>query len=240
MKILLLSDVGGKPPEIPRAVSESVAFVLLAGDVTLGARHENVIRRNFEAVADLIPPEKQVVYIPGNHDQPSVATAQPWMPPNFILLHDKHVVLHVDGFPRPVLVLGFGGAKFGLYNNFAFSEDDISTHLSRLFDSTAAERKESNAFTILLVHDPPFNTRLDFTFMKTHVGSEAVRKAIETYQPDLAVAGHIHESPGVDKIGATTCVNAGEARQGRYAIIRIEPESIEVDFFTSDQERSNP
>jgi len=39
----------------------------------------------------------------------------------------------------------------------------------------------------------------------------------------------------VDKIGTTTCVNAGEARQGRYAVVRIEPGGIEVDSFTSDK-----
>ncbi len=236
MRILLFSDVGGKAPTIPRELVEGVDFVLLAGDVTLGARHENVIRRNFEAVAALIPPEKRVLYIPGNHDQPSVAVEQPWMPSNFTMLHDKHATLHVDGFSRPVLVIGFGGANLGLYNNFAFPEEEILAGLSRLLDSTAADRKASNPFTILLVHDPPFDTNLDFTFMKTHVGSKAVRKAIEAHQPDLAVAGHIHESPGIDRIGGTTCVNAGEARQGRYAVIRVEPGGIQVDFFPSKVE----
>jgi Icc-related predicted phosphoesterase len=230
MKLLLLSDVGGKAPAIPREATEAVDLVLLAGDVTLGARHENVIRRNFEAVAALFPPEMRVFYIPGNHDQPTVASPFPWMPANFTLLHDKHLALPVGGFPRPVLVIGFGGAKLGLYNNFAFDEKDMLSGLMHLFDSTAAERKESEAFTILLVHDPPFNTRLDFTYMKTHVGSEAVRKVIEVYQPDLAVAGHIHESPGVDTIGTTTCVNAGEARNGKYAVIHAEPGDIHVDF----------
>ncbi len=230
MKLLLLSDVGGKAPAIPRETIEAVDLVLLAGDVTLGARHENVIRRNFEAVAALFPPEMRVLYIPGNHDQPTVASLFPWMPTNFTLLHDKHLAIPVGGFPRPVLVIGFGGAKLGLYNNFAFHEDEILASLTRLFESVATERKASDAFTILLVHDPPFNTKLDITYMKTHVGSEAVRKAIETYQPELVVAGHIHESPGVDTIGTTTCVNAGEARNGKYAAIHVESRGIHVDF----------
>jgi Icc-related predicted phosphoesterase len=230
MEILLLSDVGGKAPAIPRGFVEGIDFVLLAGDITLGARHENVIRRNFEAVAALFPPGKRVLYIPGNHDQPSVASPYPWMPANFTLLHDKHLMLPVELFPQPVLIIGFGGAKLGLYNNFAFHEDDILARLTSLFDSTAVERKASNAFTILLVHDPPFNTKLDFTFTKKHVGSDAVRKVIETYQPDLAVAGHIHESPGVDKVGTTTCVNAGEARNGKHAVIHVEPGGIRVDL----------
>ncbi len=230
MNVLLFSDFGGKAPSIPRELIEGIDLVLLAGDITLGARHENVIRRNFEGVAALIPPNMQVLYIPGNHDQPTVATGLSWMPANFMLLHDKQVTLHLDGAPQPVIVIGFGGATLGLYNNFAFHEDDILAGLTRLFDNTAVERKASDTITILLVHDPPFNTKLDFTYMKTHVGSKAVRKVIEAYQPDLAVAGHIHESPGVDKIGKTTCVNAGEARNGKYAVIHVEPGEIRVDL----------
>jgi Icc-related predicted phosphoesterase len=41
------------------------------------------------------------------------------------------------------------------------------------------------------------------------VGSKAVRKAIERHQPLIGLHGHIHESPGVYKIGRTVCVNPG-------------------------------
>lgn len=41
------------------------------------------------------------------------------------------------------------------------------------------------------------------------VGSKAVRKAIEKYQPLLGLHGHIHESPGSLQIGRTYCVNPG-------------------------------
>jgi len=40
-------------------------------------------------------------------------------------------------------------------------------------------------------------------------GSRSVRRAIETHQPVLGLHGHIHESPGVIKIGETVCVNPG-------------------------------
>jgi Icc-related predicted phosphoesterase len=41
------------------------------------------------------------------------------------------------------------------------------------------------------------------------VGSKAVRKMIEKYQPFLGLHGHIHESSGSMKIGKTYCVNPG-------------------------------
>jgi Icc-related predicted phosphoesterase len=40
-------------------------------------------------------------------------------------------------------------------------------------------------------------------------GSEAVRAVIETYQPLIALHGHIHESRGVTRLGKTVCVNPG-------------------------------
>ena len=41
------------------------------------------------------------------------------------------------------------------------------------------------------------------------VGSRAVRDAIRSYQPVLALHGHIHESPGVRRIGRSLCINPG-------------------------------
>jgi Icc-related predicted phosphoesterase len=44
---------------------------------------------------------------------------------------------------------------------------------------------------------------------ETDAGSTAVRAAIELHQPPLSLHGHIHESRGVRRIGATRCVNPG-------------------------------
>ncbi|MDZ7376563.1 MAG: hypothetical protein ONB13_08070, partial [candidate division KSB1 bacterium] len=41
------------------------------------------------------------------------------------------------------------------------------------------------------------------------VGSKAVKKMIEKYQPFLGLHGHIHESSGCMKRGRTYCVNPG-------------------------------
>jgi Icc-related predicted phosphoesterase len=41
------------------------------------------------------------------------------------------------------------------------------------------------------------------------VGSTAVRKAIETYQPILGLHGHVHEAKGSVYLGKTLCLNPG-------------------------------
>jgi Icc-related predicted phosphoesterase len=76
-------------------------------------------------------------------------------------------------------------------------------------------------------HDPPDNSSLDTCPMLDWTtdppsqivkagqvvlfgaGSRSVRRAIETHQPVLGLHGHIHESPGVVRLGRTVCVNPG-------------------------------
>ncbi|MDR3574378.1 MAG: metallophosphoesterase [Anaerolineaceae bacterium] len=83
---------------------------------------------------------------------------------------------------------------------------------------------------IFSLHAPPYRTKIDVApnldkdlRMQSglngspfqNVGSTAVRKVIEKYQPLVAVHGHIHESAGKDKIGNTLCFNPGsEYAQG--------------------------
>jgi Icc-related predicted phosphoesterase len=74
------------------------------------------------------------------------------------------------------------------------------------------------------LHVPPHNSKLDEAPLldenlvpidggRTYgpVGSTAVRKAIEEYQPLLGLHGHIHESKGSVKIGRTLCLNPGSS-----------------------------
>jgi Icc-related predicted phosphoesterase len=89
-------------------------------------------------------------------------------------------------------------------------------------------------------HVPPYNStidmapKLDSTLRPVYeggrpafipVGSKSVRKVIEKFQPLLGLHGHIHESPGVVKIGKTQCINPGsEYSEGilRAYVIELE------------------
>lgn len=77
-------------------------------------------------------------------------------------------------------------------------------------------------------HDPPYDSGLDLGPKLTAsfeviqeagqpkqvpIGSRSVRRAIEQFQPLLALHGHVHESRGITKIGRTVCINPGS----RYA-----------------------
>lgn len=104
---------------------------------------------------------------------------------------------------------------------------------------------------IFCMHVPPYDTPLDLApqldqdlrpqisgggLKMISVGSKAVRKAIEKYQPLLGVHGHIHESKGSTKIGRTLSLNPGsEYGEGilRGAIIDLTEKGMKDFLFTS-------
>jgi len=105
-------------------------------------------------------------------------------------------------------------------------------------------RVENMQDCIFNFHCPPYNTpidlapELDATLKPVvtgkgvsiiHVGSTAVRNAIEKHQPLLGLHGHIHESRGFVKIGRTLCFNPGSAYgEGilRGAVINLDEKGV--------------
>lgn len=106
--------------------------------------------------------------------------------------------------------------------------DTIESNLNNLMKSIGVGR------TILVTHAPPYNTNLDMISPTKHVGSRAVRKIIERYQPIVSLHGHIHESPLIsgsirDRIGNTICVNPGNnylQDQPKMVMIKITSKGI--------------
>lgn len=99
------------------------------------------------------------------------------------------------------------------------TEEELATRIEAM-----ASQLHSPETAIFNFHDPPFNSNLDLAPMldgnlqvqtdggqvrMVPVGSVSVRKAIERYQPQLGLHGHIHESRGQVKVSRTTCVNPG-------------------------------
>jgi Icc-related predicted phosphoesterase len=95
--------------------------------------------------------------------------------------------------------------------------------LEKMLESMISEVKNPRN-CVLNLHVPPYNSGLDSAPklneefqpvlvagepMHIPVGSTAVRRIIEKYQPALGLFGHIHESGGETFIGKTLCVNPG-------------------------------
>jgi Icc-related predicted phosphoesterase len=105
------------------------------------------------------------------------------------------------------------------------SEDELYDRLDALARQVRDPRR-----AVFMIHVPPHDSGLDTAplldenlrptvsagdVLRGPVGSSAVRRIIEDYEPLLTIHGHIHESGGERKIGKTLCVNPGsEANHG--------------------------
>ena len=100
----------------------------------------------------------------------------------------------------------------------ASGEDELEERFGAVPDGT----------DILVTHTPPLGHG-DRTQAGEHVGSTALRAAIELRQPPLAVFGHIHEGRGEPtREGRTLCVNS--AICDRWFERRNQPWLIDLDL----------
>jgi Icc-related predicted phosphoesterase len=121
------------------------------------------------------------------------------------------------------------------------TEDELYARLDAL-----AQQVDDPRRSVFMIHVPPHDSGLDTAplldenlrptvsagdVLRGPVGSTAVRQIIETYQPVLAIHGHIHESGGERRIGKTLCVNPGsEANHGilRGYLVDIGRKGVEL------------
>ena len=103
--------------------------------------------------------------------------------------------------------------------------------------------------SVFNLHVPPYNSCLDeapeLTANMTPkdagrslipVGSHAVRKAVEKYQPLLGLFGHVHEGKGAVRLGKTLCINPGSMyEQGRLlgAVITLDRDKVKNYILTT-------
>jgi len=73
--------------------------------------------------------------------------------------------------------------------------------------------------TVYVFHSPPYATTLDrLRGGVTPIGSRAVRRFIDRLQPPLTLHGHVHESPGVERLGRTLSINPGDSMSRLHAV----------------------
>lgn len=213
MRILALAcihnDVESLLTLLERISSEKFDVVVCPGDFTDLSLPKGFTRVD---VGKLILEElrgtgKPVVAVPGSWDKELIN----FLDREGVSVHGKSVVIDNVAF------YGYGGARTPFGTPFEPSDLEIENGLR------SAYKKISDIETkVQVTHAPPANTKLDVIFSGAHVGSEAVRKIIQEFQPTLAISAHIHESKGTDVLGKTTLVNPGRFPEGTCALINVE------------------
>ncbi len=175
-------------------------LVLLVGDLTNFGREDDAAAV-IEAVEQYNP---NLLAVPGNCDYPAVGH----------FLSDRGVSLDRCGVVRDGV--GFIGVGASLPTPSGSTPNEMpDEQLDAALRHAAAQVRGGP--TVLVSHEPPFNTLADRVSSGAHVGSHSVRAFIEQRRPLVCFCGHIHEGVGVDDVHGCKVVNPGPAHQGRYA-----------------------
>lgn len=187
MKILAFGDTHTDTLslEVARQKAHYADLVVCLGDFTL---YGEELHEQLELINKF---PKKVILIHGNHEHEPELREIIQHYPNIIFLH-KEIHTH-NGFT----FIGYGGDGFSKHN-----QD---------FETFVEETIQENHNTILLLHGPPYGTKLDTPFEEFHCGNVSYRKSIEKHQPLLALSGHVHEcEKQQDTLNQTTIFNPGK------------------------------
>jgi Icc-related predicted phosphoesterase len=175
--------------------------------------------------------------IPGNDDEFVI---------DEILNAPGHTPINADGrvldIPGELQLLASGWSNHTPWQTpREESEDELYARLDALAQQVRDPRR-----AVFMIHVPPYDSGLDTApildenlrptvsagdVLRGPVGSTAVRRIIESYQPVLSIHGHIHESGGERRIGDTLCINPGsEANAGilRGYLVDIGRKGVEL------------
>ncbi len=193
MKILAAGDIHGdsRLAELlaKKAEEEKVDLVVICGDITqFDSGTENLI-------GPFVKRNEKVLIVPGNHE--SVATTD--------FLAEFYGITNLHGYSikaGDIGLFGCGGANIGIHQ---LTEKEIYGMLKKSHEKVKDLKKK-----IMVTHVHPSGTKME-KFTTIFPGSTGVRKAIETFKPDIMLCSHVHEAEGIEeKIGGTRVINVGK------------------------------
>lgn len=181
------------------------------------------------------------VYIsPGNDDHFEIDSA---LSASDYVINPEEKVVDIGG--HEMVTLGYTN-RTPWNTAREISEEELASKIEAL--ATQVHTMKRCVFNL---HCPPVDTPLDIAMKldsdwrpvltggepeMIHVGSSAVRSAIEKHQPLIGLHGHIHEARSTCKIGETLCVNPGsEYGEGvlRGALVEFENGKVKYCLLTS-------
>lgn len=191
MKIQIFSDVHGDLKSLERAIAQPADIYIAAGDLS-------TFRRGLDRCGAILQKQGGRVWVlPGNHE-----TAED--------TRELCARFGLTDFHRQVRQLGSTNwAGLGYSNPTPFDTPGEYTE-EQITEALVAFNGLAPLY--LVVHFPPYGTKLDEFAPGKHAGSHALREWVELEQPEMLFCGHIHECAGKgDQLGRTRCFNVGKA-----------------------------
>ncbi len=193
-----------------------------------------VMKRWVDLIPQRVPSHVKVIITPGNDDKFSIDEVLRSEP---TVIYGSDEVHRLDGSHE---ILCCGWTNPTPWNSpRELPDEELYKVLKRV-----AEKVQDVDNSVFCIHCPPFNSTIDRAPQLdanlrpvvisgqpqyVPVGSKAVRRIIEEYQPPLALHGHIHESPGRHRIGKTECINPGsEYAEGIFKGFLVEMDGKKI------------
>ena len=191
-KILAVGDIHGDTGLVKKlaekAKREKVDLVILAGDLTMAEKSTDNI------IGPFIKEGKQVLLIPGNHESVATIDFLAQMYPNTKNIHGYGIKKNNIG------IFGAGTANIGIHQ---IGDENIINLLKKGHREVKDTEKK-----VMVTHIHPRGSKSEVFGFK---GSKAVRKAIEKFQPEIAINAHMHEAGGMEeRIGKTRVINVSK------------------------------
>jgi hypothetical protein len=190
MKVLIFSDTHGDLRSLERIVAQPADIYIAAGDLSN-------FGKGLDHCGEILKPlAERLLVLPGNHET-----------------HDQTKAFcnqfGFTDFHRQFRDIGdshWAGLGYSNITPFKtpgeYSEAQIAEALAA-FDGISHLN--------LVVHFPPFDTKLDEYAPGQHAGSPTLRAWVEREKPSVLCCGHIHETAGMsDRLGSTQCFNVGK------------------------------
>ncbi len=188
MKILAFTDphTDGSCLEAVKEKAKQADLLICCGDFT-------VFRNGMAEVLDFFNQiGKKMLIVHGNHEDEHHVAEECKKRKNLVFIHKKVLTL------QNLTFIGWGGG------GFAQTDHQFESWIK----TKEAEFKGKNA--ILVVHQPPAHTKIDFLEWAGHVGSKSFRQFMDKYQPRLVLCGHLHETfHMIDRVKDVAVLNPG-------------------------------
>ena len=190
MKIQIFSDIHGDLKSLERAVAQPADIYIAAGDLS-------TFSRGLDRCGTILQTRGEHVWVlPGNHETAAGT-------------RELCARFGLTDFHRQIRQLGSTHwAGLGYSNPTPFNTPGEYTE-EQIAEALAAFNGLAPLY--LVVHFPPYGTKLDEFAPGQHAGSHALREWVQREQPEMLFCGHIHECAGKsDELGRTRCFNVGK------------------------------
>lgn len=244
--VLAVGDICGGTDEMRTAMFDSInsekPFYEIRGESKAKKAVEESIEEGKQILETLNNLGKPVYIVPGNWDWTGINSDWDFLEnrgyPEMLSEYENIHNLNFESREfEDVQFIGYGpcsGPEIPQYEDDKPNSQEEMNEMRKEYEQTKQEL--SNLFekedTILISHNAPQNTDLDMIDNPEspkhgrHYGSVIVRELVEEFNPLFNVAGHMHESEGVQSIGETLCINTGLNN-----VVLIDTDSKEIEFY---------